>query len=238
MSESENLIVATQAIPETDNIHGLPALNYSLKSTNLICFLGQRFNISNIYMQMLAGLSSPQSGEVEYFNCEKSTQIAKHFPAIAYLSHDSALLSVLNGLENVKLPALYHQLGTKQQIEKQAQALLDELSYGANHKVLPDFMTVVQKRHLLIARAIILEPKLLFIENPFAGLEFAETRMIEDYLYSLVDQKNITVIASNPNLGFVENYADKIILQSSSGFHFFNDWDRFYFHKQRNKLRF
>ena len=236
MSDKEILIESQHAIPDSKG--HLPALSYKIHSATLVCFLSRQLHVSNQYMQMLAGLSKPQSGTIDYFNCECETPTRRYFPAIAYLSHNSSLLSILNGIENVKLPALYHQLGTKKQIDAKVNALLGELDYDANHKVLPAFMTAFQKQHLLIARAIMLQPKLLFIEDPFTGLGFNETRMLEDYLFSLVSQKNISVIIGNPSLEFIENYADQIIVQLGSCFHFFENWDSFYFYKQRHKLRF
>lgn len=232
----EILIQAIEAVPETEE--KLPPFSERIESATLTCFLGRHMRVSNLYMQMLAGLWPLQSGNIHYFNCESTTLTTESFPAIAYLSCDSTLLSVLNGVNNVKLPALYHQLGTKEEIDDRVDALLGELDYGADHNVLPAFMTLFQKRHLLIARSIMLEPKLLFLEAPFAGLDFAETRMLEEYLFLLVQERNISVITSNSGLEFVKNYADKIIVQSNQGFHFFESWDNFYFYKQRHRMRF
>lgn len=235
---SNKLIIAHQAIPKAKLQTTFLPLNYTLKSASMVCFLGQRFDRANLYMQMLAGLTPLKSGVIDYFDCEKSTKIAKHFPAIAYLSHNSHLLSLVSGIENVKLPALYHQLGTREQVEKKAYALLEELDYEADHSLLPDFMPLLQKRHLLIARAIILEPKLLFIENPFAGLELEEEQIIEGYLNTLVKDKHISVISTHPSLEFVKRYADTIIHCTPTAFNFFENWDDFFMFQQQNKLRF
>ena len=80
-------------------------------------------------------------------------------PAIAYLYHNSALLSVLNGIDNVKVPALYHQLASTTQIDKEVHRLVGEFEYGANHLILPAFMSPLQRQHLLIVRAIMLNPR-------------------------------------------------------------------------------
>jgi ABC-type multidrug transport system ATPase subunit len=222
------LIIAHQAVPKTNTQATFLPLSYQLKSATMVCFLGARFERVHLYMQMLAGLIPLNSGTIDYFDCEKNTKIAHHFPAIAYLSDNSRLLSMINGIENVKLPALYHQLGTRKQIEQKAYQLLAELDYEANHQLLPDFMPILQQRHLLIARAIILAPKLLFIENPFAGLELAEEKIIQTYLYSLVKDKHISVICTNPSLALVKHYADNIIYCTPDTLDFFENWDDFF----------
>ena len=233
MTNNLALISAKNAIPQSERQYCFPPLTYDIHKAQLICFLGTRFSILNCYLQMLAGLIEPVSGDVVHFVAE-----SKHFPCMAYLSYNSTLLSVLNGLENVKLPALYHQLYAKNEIDRRVDALLAEMDYGADHTMLPAFMSMLQKRHLLIARAIMLEPKVLFIENPFSALELAEAAILGDYLATLVKNKQMTVITSNAHLDFVEHYAQQIVYAAEPEFHFFNQWDCFLEYKQRHRLKF
>ncbi len=228
------LIRAKQALPVAANQQDFFPLSCDILSNQLICFLGARFSVLNIYLQMLAGIHKPYSGDVSHF----VTQCSARFPVIAYLNYNSTLLSVLSGLENVKLPALYHQLDSKEQIDLKAVALLEEMNYGADHSLLPAFMSGLQKRHLLIARAIMLEPKILFIENPFAGLELAEATILGDYLATLVKNKQMTVITSNAHLDFVEHYGQQIIYAAADHFEFFSQWQSFLVYKQQHRLKF
>jgi NitT/TauT family transport system ATP-binding protein len=237
MNLATTLIRAEAAIPFFSGNRALSPLTCQIATGSLVCFLGQKFSILNIYLQMLAGLTHPQAGSVKCFIRSQDT-VHPDFPSIAYLSYDSSLLSILNGIENVKVPALYHQLGTKLQIEQQANDLLGELQYDADHTVLPAFMSMLQKRHLLIARALMLQPKMLFIENPFAGLELEEAAILGEYLATLVKNKNISLIVSNANLDFVEHYAKQIIYVTEQDFHFFNQWQSFSDYKQLNRLKF
>jgi ABC-type multidrug transport system ATPase subunit len=238
MKNAATLISAQAAIPFFDGKRSLSPLTCQINQASVVCFLGQRFSILNIYLQMLAGLTEPQLGDVQHFIQPHTTSVHSHFPAIAYLNYNSTLLSILNGIENVKLPALYHQLGSKQQIETKAQALLAELNYGANHTLLPPFMSMLQRRHLLIARALMLNPKVLFIENPFADLELGEAAILGEYLAMLVKNKAITLVTSNANLDFVEHYANQIIYTTERDFHFFSQWQDFFSYKQLNRLKF
>jgi ABC-type multidrug transport system ATPase subunit len=232
------IIRANAAAPFPGQKQALPPLTCEIHAASLVCFLGQRFKVLNLYLQMLAGLTQERSGHVEHFVTQHVTPAHSHFPGIAYLNYNSTLLSVLNGLENVKLPALYHQLGNREEIDRQARELLNELQYNADHTILPPFMTMLQKRHLLIARALMLAPQVLFIENPFAGLELEEAAILGEYLARLVKNKQITLITSNANLDFVEHYAGQIIYATEQEFHFFQQWQSFSDYKQLNRLKF
>lgn len=238
MTDTQPLIRTVAAIPTDKEKTALIPLTCEINSASLVCFLGQRFSILNIYLRMLAGLTDPQAGEIEHFVSEQTTPAHSHFPSIAYLNYNSTLLSILSGFENVLVPALYHQLGTRQEIEQQAQTLLSELNYNANHKLLPTFMSMLQRKHLLIVRALMLKPQILFIENPFAGLELEETAILGHYLSELVKNKNITIVTSNANLDFVEYYAHHIIYATEHEFQFFKQWQDFLPYKQLHRLKF
>ncbi len=104
---------------------------------------------------------------------------------------------------------------------------MGELDYGANHFILPAFMSPLQKQHLLIVRAIMLKPAILFIENPFSSLDRDQVRTFGQYLSELVKTKNITLITSNANLDFVRSYADQMIYITTANTHVFNHWEAF-----------
>ena len=227
MKDKAMLIQAISAVPCFDLLPLKAPLSCEINAASLVCLLGERFSVINVYMQMLAGAIEPYAGAINYLDSLLNNSDKNNCPSIAYLYNNSALLSVLNGIDNVKVPALYHQLESTKQIDKEVDALLGELEYGANHQLLPAFMDTLQKRHLLIVRAIILKPKILCIENPFSGLDREQARIFGGYLSSLVRNKNITVITSNATLDFVRNYADQMIYITSANVHVYNHWETF-----------
>ena len=228
MNEKEVLIQVISAIPDNESFTLTESLTCEISTASLVCLLGQHTNTLNAYMEMLAGVNKPYSGSVNYSD-DFLKQISRHiYSAIAYIYHNSTLLSILNGVDNVKAPALYHHIASKNEIDREADILLAELEYGADHRLLPAFMSTLQKRHLLIVRAIMLKPKILFIENPFMGLDRQQVRIFGQYLAGLVNEKNITVITSNVNLDFVQSYADQIIYLTSKDIQIFKQRDEFF----------
>jgi ABC-type multidrug transport system ATPase subunit len=227
MNDKAALIQAISAIPYSDLRPPSVPLTCEINAASLVCLLGQQFSVINAYMQMLAGTNEPYTGSVNYADSLLNNSDKNDCPAIAYLYHNSALLSVLNGIDNVKVPALYHQLASTTQIDKEVYALVNEFEYGADHLILPAFMSTLQRRHLLIVRAIMLKPKILFIESPFSNLDRDQVRVFGQYLSGLVKNKNITVITSNANLDFVRSYADQVIYITTATVHVFNHWETF-----------
>ena len=232
MNEKEVLIQVISAIPDNESFTSTQSLTCEISMPGLVCILGQHINILNACMEMLAGIIEPYSGSINYSDDLSKSNSSHNYSAIAYIYHNSTLLSILNGVDNVKAPALYHHIACKNEIDKEADILLAELDYEADHKLLPAFMNTLQKRHLLIVRAIMLKPKVLFIENPFMGLDRKQVRNFGQYLAGLVNEKNITVITSNVNLDFVQSYADQIIYLTSTDTHVFKQREDFFNHIQ------
>jgi len=230
MNEKEILIQAISAVPNSELSTLSQSLTCEISAADLVCILGQRINILNACLEMLAGINEPYSGSIKY--SDNLLDNSHDYLAICYIYHNSTLLSIMNGVDNVKAPALYHHLAPKNEIDREADILLAELEYEADHRVLPAFMNMLQKRHLLIVRAIMLKPRVLFIENPFMGLDSEQALIFGNYLAELVKKKNITVITSNANLGFVQSYADQIIYSSPAGIHVFKEKDDFFNHIQ------
>lgn len=232
MKEREVLIQAVSAVPNIESLALPPSLTCEISSASLVCILGQRINILNACMEMLAGINEPCCGSINYADDLLDSSRDNSYSEIGYIYHDSALLFMLNGIENVKTPALYHHLASIKEIEREVDELLAELDYQADHTLLPAFMNKLQKRHLLIVRAIMLKPRALFIENPFMDLDRDQVRIFGKYLAGLVSEKKITVITSNVNLDFVQSYADQIIYLTSAETHIFKQSDAFFKHIQ------
>ena len=97
----------------------------------------------NAYMEMLAGIYQPYTGAINYAEDLLNKSHNNNCLPIKYIYHNSTLLSILSGIDNIKVPALYHHLGSAEEINRVVDSLLAELDYGFNHKQLPAFMEVV-----------------------------------------------------------------------------------------------
>ena len=232
MNEKEILIQAISAIPNNELFTLKQSFTCEISTASLVCLLGQRINILNACMEMLAGVNDPYSGSINYSDDLSKSNSRHDYSTIAYIYHNSTLLSILNGVDNVKAPALYHHISSKNEIDREADILLAELEYKTDHRQLPAFMSTLQKRYLLIVRAVMLKPKVLFIENPFMDLDREQVRIFGKYLAGLVKEKNITLIISNINLDFVQSYADQIIYLTSTDTHVFKQREDFFNHIQ------
>lgn len=191
-----------------------------------LCIIGPDSVSLNQTQRTLAGVEPPQSGELVLLGRsiagldQKSwRELRQH---IGYVAQGAPLLSVLRGLDNVTLPALYHKRLTRQEAQAKALELLTELDCHGDIQQLPAYHTPLQRLQLAIARATILEPAVLFVEEPFSNLTLEEQQPIKRYFVNSRDLR-AQVIATH-NLCLVKESATEILFIGKHGSHYFDSW--------------
>ena len=213
MSDSPALIHVHDAVP----VLSYPVLNCSIPKAAFICFKSYQLVGLDVYFKMLAKHTTPVSGTIDY---------PKPL-TIAYVDEKIQLISSLSGLNNLKLAAEYHQLDTIDHINERAEQLLAQFNCSHVSQELPAFMTKLEKILLLIARALMPEPDILFIEKPFIGLNMHEHNILGDHLISLVKDMKLTVVSSDTSLAFIKKAAQNIIYCDDKAFYAYTHWDSF-----------
>jgi ABC-type molybdenum transport system ATPase subunit/photorepair protein PhrA len=121
------------------------------------------------------------------------------------------------------LPALYHRLAPEREVERRAQTLLGEIAYDADHGVLPAHMSELQRHHLLNARALMLEPRVLLLEQPLAGLDLPAAELLRDYIVGAVRPRvGLLLVAANDAL--LARRADAVLFVGRQSVHLFDSW--------------
>lgn len=219
------IISATQAAPEP----AWPALSHEFASNGITCLLGPHPKRLGRYLRMLGGIEAPGCGKIEI--CGKPIQTLSSCRwlelrrQIGFVSHQAPLLSVLNGLENMVLPALYHKTMPRRDAECAAQFLLAALGCEADLTLLPAYLTPLQRTQLAIARAAILEPSLLVLEEPFHTLELHEHESISSFLEFWGKEHGL--LLSTCQLRFVKERAEEILFAAGEEILYFDSWQAF-----------
>lgn len=220
----EVLLRAEGLIPA--GLEDAPALDLTLDD-GLVVLVGPERGRLELWLRALAGLAPPAAGNLRLLGQapgEGGAQDGQWLRRqVGYVTPAVPLLSILGGLRNVMLPALYHRLAPEREVERRARTLLGEIAYDADHDALPAYMSELQRRHLLIARALILEPRLLLLEQPLAGLDLAAAEQLREYLVAKVRPRVelLLVVANDPLLA---RRADAVLFISRRSVRPFASW--------------
>lgn len=181
--------------------------------TNLI--IGQSGAGKTVLMQNLVGLLDPTSGEVLYdernfVNMSKKEKILMR-REMGMIFQGSALFDSLTVLENVQFPLDMFSNMTLRERQKQAMECLERVNLkGAENKYPGEISGGMQKR-VAIARAIVMNPKYLFCDEPNSGLDPKTSLVIDELLSGITKEFNITTIINTHDMNSVMGIGENII---------------------------
>ena len=181
--------------------------------TNLI--IGQSGSGETVLMKNLVGLLDPTSGEVLYDGrnfvaMDKKEKIMLR-REMGMIFQSAALFDSLTVLENVMFPLdMFSNMNLKERIQR-ARTCLDRVNLqDAEHKFPGEISGGMQKR-VAIARAIALNPKYLFCDEPNSGLDPKTSLVIDELLHSITHEFNITTIINTHDMNSVMGIGENII---------------------------
>ncbi len=206
-------------------------INLNIENGEIIVLTGAENAGKNDWLKTIAAIYYPLSGTINYFGknstAYSSTEHSQLRKKLAYVTADVNLLSVINGLANVMLPAIYHKLGSVDEIRSQAMDLISNLGIDDKIELLPADMKKDQCFLLMVARALMLKPRILFLEKPFCSMDTVSSEHFKKFLSHLAKQKNTTIIISTQDINFIRKYADKVVylsLENSFSFEHVEDF--------------
>ncbi len=181
--------------------------------TNLI--IGQSGSGKTVLMKNLVGLLDPTKGQILY-DGRDFVQLSKREKVMmrremGMIFQSAALFDSLTVLENVMFPLDMFSSMTYRERVRRAQECLDRVNLqGADEKFPGEISGGMQKR-VAIARAIALNPKYLFCDEPNSGLDPKTSLVIDELLHSITREYNMTTIINTHDMNSVMGIGENII---------------------------
>ena len=181
--------------------------------TNLI--IGRSGSGKTVFMKMLIGLLSPTSGQILYDGRNLPSMRKKELNALrremGMLFQGSALFDSMTVLENVMFPLTMFTRETKKEQEKRANFCLERVNLKEAGNLFPGEISGGMMKRVAIARAIALNPKYLFCDEPNSGLDPKTSLLIDDLIHDLTIEYNMTTVINTHDMNSVMNIGEKIV---------------------------
>lgn len=193
-------------------LHDVSATFHTGK-TNLI--IGQSGSGKTVLMKSLVGLIRPEKGEILYDGRDlikmNESQTKSLREEIGMLFQGSALFDSETVLGNVMFPLVMFSDMTKAEMVDRAQFCLERVNLkGADSKYPSEISGGMQKR-VAIARAIALNPKYLFCDEPNSGLDPKTSILIDELLSDITHEYGMTTIINTHDMNSVLGIGENII---------------------------
>lgn len=181
--------------------------------TNLI--IGRSGSGKTVLIKNIIGLMIPDSGEIRYdgrnlpdMNKAELKLLRKE---MGMLFQGSALFDSMTVLENVMFPLDVFSKESAKERRKRAEFCLDRVSLSDAGHLFPSEISGGMMKRAAIARAIALKPKYLFCDEPNSGLDPKTSLIIDDLIYSITKEYNMTTVINTHDMNSVMNIGDNII---------------------------
>lgn len=176
--------------------------------------IGSSGSGKSVLMKILVGLFSPDEGKVVYgtsdffdLDLEGKTEIRKQ---IGMLFQNSALFDSLNVEHNVLFPLqMFSKRTTRQQMER-VNHCLERVGLAGTNKLHTSQLSGGMRKRVGIARAIALEPKYLFCDEPNSGLDPLTSIKIDELIREITLESGITTIVNSHDMNSVMEIGDHI----------------------------
>ncbi len=181
--------------------------------TNLI--IGRSGSGKTVLMKNIIGLMFPDSGSILYdgrdltsMNKNELSQVRKE---MGMLFQGSALFDSMTVLENVLFPLEMFSGQSSTDRVKRAQFCLDRVNLSDAGHLYPSEISGGMMKRAAIARAIALQPKYLFCDEPNSGLDPKTALLIDELIHDITIEYQMTTVINTHDMNSVINIGDNII---------------------------
>ena len=209
MIEVKNL---TKSFGDKTVLRGINA-RFETGKTNLI--IGQSGSGKTVLMKNLVGLLHPTSGEVlydgrDFVGMTKREQVMMR-REMGMIFQGAALFDSMSVRDNVQFPLdMFSSLNYADRVRR-AEECLDRVNLVEAANKYPDEISGGMQKRVAIARAIVLNPKYLFCDEPNSGLDPQTSLVIDHLLSDITHEYGITTIINTHDMNSVMGIGEKII---------------------------
>ena len=209
MIRTENI---RKTFGENEVLKGISTIFESGK-TNLI--IGRSGAGKTVLLKTLIGLVQPTSGSIWYDDVnfteldKKQVRIVRM--QVGMLFQGSALFDSMSIEQNVRFPLDMFTNMTRKEKEDQVNYCLERVSLAGVNKKYPSEASGGMQKRVGIARAIVLNPKYLFCDEPNSGLDPKTSIVIDELIKSITIEKNITTVINTHDMNSVMEIGEKIV---------------------------
>lgn len=208
-------IVIRQLIKSFGSKDVLKGIDFHFQRGKINMIIGASGSGKSVMLKCIVGLLVPDSGSIEFDNvdlltADKATlkEIRKN---IGMLFQSSALFDSMTVEENVAFPIKMFTQQSEQAIIERVNFCLNRVNLENTNHLYPAEISGGMQKRVGIARAIAMNPKYLFVDEPNSGLDPLTASVIDKLIKELTEEYNMTTIVVSHDMNSVMNIGDHIM---------------------------
>lgn len=216
MAEKKISISVQNLVKQFDGRTVLSNVNLDIYKGETFVILGGSGSGKSTLLRIMCGAIRPTSGKVIFgdrdislLNSDETEKLKRRF-GMSFQS--AALLDFLTVEENVCLPLVEHTKLDQKLISIIARSKLNLVGLSGFEKFYPSMLSGGMKKRVGVARAIAMDPEIVFYDEPTAGLDPVVCAVVDQLIVDLTKKLNLTSIVVTHNMESVFRIADRVAM--------------------------
>lgn len=194
-------------------VRALNGVDFTIYKGEFCSIVGTSGSGKSTLLNMLAGLEKPTKGEIviagEHMEQKSENQLVRFRQEhIGFIFQSFNLMPTMNAIENVALPLTFQGMDKKAR-NKKAEAMLNLVGLTKHKKHRPTQMSGGQQQRVGVARALVVDPEIIFADEPTGNLDSNTSREVMELMKKVVREKKQTLVMVTHD-NYLAGFADRI----------------------------
>jgi len=192
----------------------LDGVSFEVPRGRAFCLLGRSGSGNSVTLRHIVGLVRPDEGDVQVAGRDVTRlagrELAEARRGIGFLFQGGALFDSLSVGENVAFPLRRHTRLTGAEIRARAQERLEEVGLAREYEKMPAALSGGMRKRMALARAMALDPAVLLVDEPSAGLDPITSEEIDRLLLERKERAGVTLVVVTHNIPSARLLGDQL----------------------------
>lgn len=194
-------------------VRALNGVSFTIEKGEFCAIVGTSGSGKSTLLNMLAGLEKPTKGEIviagEHMETKNENQLVKfRREHIGFIFQSFNLLASMNAIENVAMPLTFQGMSKEKRIKK-AEEVLELVGLSKHKKHKPTQMSGGQQQRVGIARALVVQPEIIFADEPTGNLDSKTSAEVMALIKKIIREKKQTLVMVTHD-DHLASFADRI----------------------------
>ena len=200
----------------------LDDVSFDIARGSAFCILGRSGTGKSVTLKLMIGLLKPEQGRIFIEDLDITALQARQLPpvrkTVGFLFQNAALFDSLSVGENVAFPLRRHTNQPEAEIQDRAREKLAQVGLEQEYDRMPADLSGGMRKRAGLARALALNPPILLVDEPSAGLDPMTSAEIDRLLLRLKSERDTTLVVVTHNIPSARRIGDELVVMHEGRF--------------------